>query len=187
MKKKLLVLIGRSGSGKSSIASELHRSYGLKPVCSYTDRPMRFDGEDGHTFLSKEQFDEVLASQKIVAFTVFDSNRYCTTVKQVAACDIVILDEAGLIDLIGNYCGNKKIVSAYIHADNDVCIARMINRSGGTLKAREDAYNRALCDKSAFTQLIWKNIDCIVNTTDIDVITAARYIIEQLEKEGDCI
>ena len=60
MKDKYIVLIvGESGSGKSTICDELTKRYGLKQVKSYTTRPRRSEDEDGHTFISDEEFKEL--------------------------------------------------------------------------------------------------------------------------------
>ena len=60
MKDKYIVLIvGESGSGKSTICDELTKRYGLKQVESYTTRPRRSEDEDGHTFVSDEEFDKL--------------------------------------------------------------------------------------------------------------------------------
>ena len=69
MKDKYIVLIvGESGSGKSTICDELTKRYGLKQVKSYTTRPRRSEDEDGHTFISDEEFKEL---ENICAYRYF--------------------------------------------------------------------------------------------------------------------
>jgi guanylate kinase len=56
----VLVLIGPSGSGKSVVARELHRSGLIAVTPSWTTRPRRGDEVDGtieHRFVTEEEFD----------------------------------------------------------------------------------------------------------------------------------
>ena len=59
MSKFLIVLCGKSGCGKTTIASLLQEKYNLKVIQSYTTRPPRYKNEEGHIFISKEEFDNL--------------------------------------------------------------------------------------------------------------------------------
>jgi len=50
----IICIVGESGSGKTTIAEYIEREHGIKMMESYTDRPMRYPGETGHTFVTKE-------------------------------------------------------------------------------------------------------------------------------------
>lgn len=56
-KPKVLCIVGESGSGKSMAASYLADTYGVGLVQSRTTRPRRTPTEDGHTFVTDEEFD----------------------------------------------------------------------------------------------------------------------------------
>ena len=55
--KYIYLLVGPSGSGKSSVARKITEWYGFKEVWSYTERPPRYAGEPGHIFVTPEEFD----------------------------------------------------------------------------------------------------------------------------------
>ena len=90
MKDKYIVLVvGESGSGKSTICNLLTTRYGLKQVESYTTRPMRYEGESGHTFVNDAEFD---ALDNMCAYTVFDGYKYGATQEQVDNADLYVID-----------------------------------------------------------------------------------------------
>ena len=50
----IFLIVGCSGSGKTTITEQLEMKYGLKSIQSYTTRLPRYDGETGHTIISNE-------------------------------------------------------------------------------------------------------------------------------------
>ena len=74
----ILVLIGRSGCGKSTIAARL-KNYGYVPVKTCTTRDRR-DGEseDAYYFMTHEEFQKHLQNDDFVEFDVYGENMYGT-------------------------------------------------------------------------------------------------------------
>lgn len=64
--KKLILVIGRSGSGKDTLVRAAQNKFGVPSIPSYTDRPKRACETDGieHTFLTTQQFDQLLLQEK---------------------------------------------------------------------------------------------------------------------------
>lgn len=91
--KNIYLLAGPSGSGKSSVAHELTKRFGLKEVWSYTERPQRHDGEPGHVFVTPEEFD---AAGPMCAFTLYNGYRYGVPQASVDNSDIYVIDPAGI-------------------------------------------------------------------------------------------
>lgn len=54
----MLVLIGKSASGKTEIAQILVKKYGFHPIVTYTTRPMRKDeiADITYHYISNEEF-----------------------------------------------------------------------------------------------------------------------------------
>ena len=68
---KIIGLIGKTSSGKDTIARYLYKRYCIEPIISYTTRPMRESEVDGreHWFVDDKKMDEVLSNKtKILAF-----------------------------------------------------------------------------------------------------------------------
>lgn len=57
----IIALIGKTSSGKDTVARYIKASYGINQIVSYTTRPMRSHETDGveHYFVSKERMTEV--------------------------------------------------------------------------------------------------------------------------------
>lgn len=126
----LYLLIGESGSGKSSIERKLVSNYGLKKVLSYTTRPVRDDDPNDiftHTFITKGEFDKL---DNRVAYTKYDNNEYCATSDQLEEADIYVIDPAGIEFLEHNYRGKKGLVKIYIHCSLSERMKRLENRDG---------------------------------------------------------
>lgn len=130
---KFLLLVGKSGSGKDTIARKLCDEFGLIQLKSYTTRRPRYFGEDTHTFVSElpDESDTV----KRVAYTHFNGHEYCATNEQVDNSDIFIVDPDGVLYFMEHYQGDKKPVVVYIDMPWTVRLSRMIGRKDGVIKA----------------------------------------------------
>ncbi len=106
MDKKLLI-VGRSSSGKTSIASAACDRLGLKLVKSYTTRPPRNEKEatdsKDHIFISKG--DVARYEDNFAAYTEINGHKYFTTIDQLDECDAYVIDPNGIKSL-KERCGN---------------------------------------------------------------------------------
>ena len=91
---KILCIIGESGSGKTTAAEYIEDVYDIPMIQSYTDRKPRYKGENGHTFITKQQFD-LLNKRDMIAYTEFGGNRYCCLHKDVKDVNTYVIDDYG--------------------------------------------------------------------------------------------
>ena len=124
--KNIYLIVGCSGSGKTAITEKLEELYNLKSIQSYTTRKPRYDGETGHTFISNEEFDELL---DMVAYTEFAGNRYCATTEQVENNDLYVIDPNGVDYFIKSYKGKKTPKIIFIDSDLTTRYDRMVKRA----------------------------------------------------------
>jgi guanylate kinase len=121
MTKPLLLFVGKSSSGKTTIANILEKEHGYKQVQSYTTRKPRYEGEIGHIFVTEKEFNKL---GRLAAYTLYNGHKYGTTFKQIDKCDIYVIDVPGVETLLKNYKTGRPIYIIYF----DVSVYNRINR-----------------------------------------------------------
>ena len=132
MDKPLFLFVGKSASGKTTIAKLLEEKHGCKQVESYTTRMPRYDGEVGHTFISEEEFDHL---GELAAYTEYNGYRYGTTFEQLDKCDIYVIDVPGVETLLQKLSSDSRpICIIYFDAAVSTRIDRMIDRGASDME-----------------------------------------------------
>ena len=188
--KPLFLFIGKSASGKTTIANLLEEREGMKQVQSYTTRPPRFKGETGHRFIVDEECYEL---KDIVASTLYNGYWYCATLEQINEADIYVIDVTGAKELLYNHeMINRDIHIIYFDASVYERINRMVNRSSTDAQI----VSRLLCDESfdwykslsefgeeIFNNKWWSHTNvCVVNASENteDVYKETRDLINDI-------
>lgn len=169
----LVALCGKSGSGKTTVASYLAGYMGWKSIESYTTRPRRKLDEQGHIFITNEEFDRI-RDEEMIVYTEFDGHHYCATMGQVEEAQIYVIDPAGIRELDKRYCGEKRIITVFIEVDDHTLMERMMQRGDGKEKAEKRAEN----DRYMFRDV---QTEFIVDGTK-DVAEVASEIIDIVER-----
>lgn len=137
----IFLIVGCSGSGKTTITEQLEQKYGLKSIQSYTTRKPRYDGETGHIFISDEEFDKLT---DMVAYTEFAGNRYCATAEQVENNDLYIIDPKGVDFFMKAYKGSKTPKIIFISSNLTTRYERMLEREETKGKSHQEAIELSL-------------------------------------------
>lgn len=137
----IFLIVGCSGSGKTTIAEQLEQKYGLKSIQSYTTRPKRSENETGHIFVTDKEFDKLT---DMVAYTKFDNKRYCATTKQVENNDLYVIDPKGIEYFREHYHGNKGVKIIYVDSSLSTRYERMKKRAEENGNSYTEAVNSSL-------------------------------------------
>lgn len=184
MTNPLLLFVGKSGSGKTTIANLLE----LPQLQSYTTRAKRSENETGHIFISDEEFDKL---QNIIAYTEYNNCRYCATKEQVDAASIYVIDVPGVETLLEKYETDRQIIVFYFDTTVKTRIDRMLNRHDCDTAIISRLYNDEASDwEDDLNKLVWhyknncnKNVEfCMINAnTDMyNVLTQVKRHISDL-------
>lgn len=189
MNNPLYLFVGRSASGKTTVANIIEQNDGYKQVNSYTTRKPRYDGEIGHVFVTEEEFQ---ALENMVAYTFYDNNHYGTTAEQLDQCMIYVVDVPGVKTLLEKYKTDRQIIIIFFDTTVYTRINRMLNRGNDDtfiiarlLQDDKDDWFKEL-DRLVwhYNHIVCKNVELYsinANGSLDSVLEMVRYYMEDSE------
>lgn len=130
----IIAIVGKTASGKDTIAHHLSEKYHVPIVCSATTRPMRVYEENGkqHWFVSKEKMKELKESPHVIAYTKMPVTgiEYAATTDMVPGKDMIYVINPDGIDWFRKH-GTKEmeLKSIYVYLPERKIIQRALTRS----------------------------------------------------------
>lgn len=183
----MLLLCGKTASGKDTTRAELIK-LGMKPIITYTTRPMRENEEDGvaYHFVSKERFNELDFEGFFAETTSYnvasgDTYYYGTPLNALEKDSVVIENPDGLKKLIKLKELNPVVV--YITCDESMIWNRLRLRGDDNSEARR----RINADDEDFADIMDYVDLSIKNDQNIPISVLAHIIYEYylLRKEAN--
>ena len=116
----VLLLIGGSGTGKSTISKALQNNYNyFNIVKSYTTRFRRSINDRDHIFVRKHNLLYKMFNEKFVASTIINGELYCSFPSQFIddKINIYTVDDKGALDVI-NYFNKEDILIIRLKRNN---------------------------------------------------------------------
>ena len=105
----IIVLVGKTASGKTTVANELCKNHGYKRIITYTTRPMRENETQDvdYHFISDEQFNKMVENNEFTEYKryntahgVWSYGSVVTSEQELSDdCYVIILTPQGLRDL----------------------------------------------------------------------------------------
>lgn len=176
----MIVLVGESASGKSSIEKYMVDNYGFEKIVSYTTRPPREGEVDGvdYNFINEEQFKE-LKKQGFFAETAQYRDWYYGTAKKDCTDDkVAVLTPHGLRQV--SKIRGINVISFYINVPRRDRLIKILQRGDNI----EEAYRRSLSDVGQFDG-IEDEVAYIINNPNYNktIEEMTEEVIRHLHKE----
>lgn len=164
----MVIIIGRSGSGKTSVVNELVKNYGYNQLITDTTRPKRPEEKNGidYNFKTQEEFDKLKDEDYYAESVTYNASfGKCSYGSQKSYYEnpnknsIIILNPIGFYKIKNNEKLNKdNLTSIYLKVlDDDLLLTRLVNRDDDP----EEIKRRWAADSKDFAD-IEKNVDYII-------------------------
>ena len=172
-----IVLLGKTGSGKTAICDWLTENLRYEKIITYTTRPMRngeVDGEDYH-FVTDREFEE----KDLILKTNIYGNKYGTCKNDLVGADnkIVIVDPNGLDEL--RLLDGFSFVSVYVACPTHIRYSRCVRRGDSPMIT----LSRISSETYSFDGLV---PDITVDNSNGTVYPAVISILEKVKEVSDC-
>lgn len=172
----MIVLVGESASGKSSIEKYFVNNYGYKKVVSYTTRsprPNEVDGVDYH-FVSVEEFKSLKENGFFAETAVYNDWHYGTAKEDCTNDKIAVLTPHGLRQV--SKINDIRTISFYINVPRRDRLIKILQRGDNI----EEAYRRSLSDVGQFDGITDEVDHVITNHNYQKSIEEMSYEIKQI-------
>lgn len=181
----LICLMGKTASGKDTLANKLCERTGLRQIISYTTRERRVNEGETHIFISDDEYKALEDSGQIAAFTQIGPYKYCCTINQLYENDIYVIDPIGVQHLRELNLPNLRLVTVYINTPDDVRKERALNNRGDD---RHKFMKRDMAEREQFRTML-RNADFDYSVNNIEwpkAYSVLRWIatVEGIYKNG---
>lgn len=168
----ILVLVGKSSSGKDTLMKELVKSNYFHGVISTTSRPIREKEINSidYYFISKEQFIKKINDNDFIEYRTYNTKLndideiwYYGTEKNSINTEkdsVIVLDVQGLND-IKKYFPDEIIIGIYLHCPLNLRTERAKNRGSFC----EIEWNRRIQTDKIDFENVYEEVDYVLNGT----------------------
>lgn len=129
----IIAIVGKTSSGKDTVARFLAKKYEIPMVVSYTTRPKREKETDGveHYFISEEQMQTILQKEDIIAYTKNEQTgiEYCASLQGMTHDPMIyIINPDGIAWMKENGKGDFTLTTIYVNCPEEIIRQRALQR-----------------------------------------------------------
>lgn len=141
----MIVIVGESASGKTTLAKEYEDWLGFKRIITYTTRSKRQNEKDGvdYHYISDEEFERLNNDGFFAETAEYNGWKYGSAKKDYVTNAVAVLTPRGLRSVKRN---GVQCTSIYLDVPRRDRLAKCLNRGDNI----EEAYRRSLSDVGQF-------------------------------------
>lgn len=173
----MIVIIGESSCGKSSVADYISQVTGRNKIITYTTRPQRDGEKDGvdYYFINKSHFENLRRNGFFLEVATYNGWYYGSAKEDYLNDNsVVVLTPSGLRELKNSNINN--IYSVYIKVPRRDRLIKCLERGDDI----DEAYRRNLSDLGQYDG-VKKEVNCTIENPNyvMDVTTIGDIIIKK--------
>lgn len=182
----IVILVGASGTGKDSVATELIHRYGFKCIVSYTTRLPRENEQNGvsYFFIDGMQFDAMQKQGDFAETDRYSGDRYYgsrTIDYKIDGNVVKILTPNGIRQLLKKI-PREECYIVYLYSPLEVKCQRYIAREKNSFDIEKliELTRRSIADTEMFRWMAEEADLCIENDDTITIEEIANLIVTEL-------
>ena len=181
----MLILMGKTASGKNLVRDQLVEKYHFSPIITYTTRPMRKDEKQDVTyhFISDEEFNQKIDEGFFAEWKSYITNEgvwyYGSSLEDIENADnksVIILTPQGYRD-IKEKLPDKNLACIYLYENIDTMRKRLSKRGDDP----KEVERRIKSDLEDFKNFESEADKIVYNNFDADIDEVIKKILEFVE------
>lgn len=182
----MIILIGKTASGKDTILNNLITRHGYKKIVTYTTRPMRYGEKQDTTyhFISEEDFRQKIKEGFFIEWSKYNTKfgdwYYGTAISDINNAkdnDVIILSPNGYRYIVAKMPNKAK--SIYIYSNNSTIKERLISRCDN----KEEAQRRLKQDNIDFNGIEHEVHKIVYNNKDDNINDIINSMLKWVNEE----
>lgn len=193
---KIFVMMGKSATGKDTLYKEVlkKKDLGIKPVISYTTRPIREGEKDGveYHFVGKHTYETLKREGKVVEYrdynTVHGVWSYFTVEDSQfqGKENVLLINTLEGYEQIVSYFGKSRVIPLYIEIEDGIRLSRALRREQTQKEPKyQELCRRFLADSEDFSEEKLKKMGIKERYENRNMRRCLAKLLETIRKERE--